>query len=44
MRSLAFAIELRAADRTLTDEEAGIVVERIVDLARERHGAVLRAG
>jgi phenylalanyl-tRNA synthetase beta chain len=43
-RSLAFAIELRAPDRTLTDEEAATVVDRIVALAHERHAAVLRAG
>jgi phenylalanyl-tRNA synthetase beta chain len=43
-RSLAFAIELRAPDRTLTDEEAGAVVARIVGRARDLHDAVLRAG
>jgi phenylalanyl-tRNA synthetase beta chain len=43
-RSLAFAVELRAADRTLTDEEAQAVVERMVAALGERFGASLRTG
>src|SRR5690606_19296937 len=41
-KSLAFALRLRAADRTLTAEETAAVRERIVTLAAERVGAVLR--
>jgi phenylalanyl-tRNA synthetase beta chain len=43
-RSLAFSIELRAPDRTLTDDEAAAVVTRIVATAEERFGATLRSG
>jgi len=43
-RSLAFAVELRAADRTLTDEEAQAVVDRMVAALAERFGASLRTG
>jgi phenylalanyl-tRNA synthetase beta chain len=42
-RSLAFALELRAPDRTLTDEEALAVRDRIVAVLAGRAGAVLRA-
>ncbi len=42
-KSLAFSLRLRAADRTLTTEETAAVRERIVALAAERVGAVLRA-
>jgi phenylalanyl-tRNA synthetase beta chain len=41
-KSLAFALELRAPDRTLTDEEAEAVRHRIVTAAADRVGAVLR--
>ncbi len=41
-KSLAFALRLRAPDRTLTAEETAAVRERIVALAAERVGAVLR--
>jgi phenylalanyl-tRNA synthetase beta chain len=41
-RSLAFALRLRAPDRTLTDEEVASVRTAAVALAEERHGAVLR--
>ncbi|WP_324653099.1 phenylalanine--tRNA ligase subunit beta [Georgenia sp. H159] len=41
-KSLAFALRLRAADRTLTAEETAAVRDRIVTLATERVGAVLR--
>ncbi|GLZ56243.1 phenylalanine--tRNA ligase subunit beta [Actinomycetospora sp. NBRC 106378] len=42
-RSLAFALRLRAPDRTLTLEEAGAARDAAVALAGERHGAALRA-
>jgi len=41
-KSLAFSLRLRAGDRTLTAEETAAVRERIVALAAERVGAVLR--
>ncbi len=43
-RSLAFALELRQADRTLTDEEAQAVIERVVDRVSTQFGATLRSG
>jgi phenylalanyl-tRNA synthetase beta chain len=42
-RSLAFALTLRAPDRTLTGEEASAVRDSAVALAAERTGATLRA-
>ena len=36
-KSLAFAVALRAPDRTLTDEEAAPVVDAIVDGGRGAH-------
>ncbi|HYP22633.1 MAG TPA: phenylalanine--tRNA ligase subunit beta [Actinomycetota bacterium] len=42
-KSLAFALEIRAEDRTLTDEEAMQVRDRIVTALAERAGAELRA-
>jgi phenylalanyl-tRNA synthetase beta chain len=42
-RSLAYAMTLRAPDRTLTGEEAVAVRQRAVALVGERTGAVLRA-
>ncbi|MHB1065278.1 MAG: phenylalanine--tRNA ligase subunit beta [Georgenia sp.] len=42
-KSLAFALRLRAGDRTLTAEETAAVRTRIVDVAGRRVGAVLRA-
>ncbi|MCD2190035.1 phenylalanine--tRNA ligase subunit beta [Actinomycetospora soli] len=42
-RSLAFALRLRAPDRTLTLEEAGAARDAAIALAGERHGATLRA-
>ena len=44
MRSLAFAVELRAPDRTLTDDEARSVIDRMVAAVGDRFGATLRAG
>jgi len=43
-RSLAFALELRERDRTLTDEEAQSVVDRMVMAVTEGFAATLRAG
>lgn len=42
-RSLAFALRLRAADRTLTAEEAAQVRDAVVAEAHRRFGAELRA-
>ena len=41
--SLAFALEFRAPDRTLTDDEVEPVVIAIVDRVRSEFGAELRA-
>ncbi len=41
-KSLAFALELRAPDRSLTGEEAEAVVSRIASALAERFGAELR--
>jgi phenylalanyl-tRNA synthetase beta chain len=43
-KSLAFSIDLRAPDRTLTDEEADAVVGRIAERLASEFGAELRAG
>ncbi len=43
-KSLAFALDLRAHDRTLTDEEVEPAVAEIVDVVASRFGGVLRAG
>ena len=43
-KSLAFTLDLRAPDRTLTGEETDPVVERIVRRLRDDFGAELRAG
>jgi phenylalanyl-tRNA synthetase beta chain len=43
-KSLAFSIDLRAPDRTLTDEEADAVVRRIAERLASEFGAELRAG
>jgi len=43
-KSLAFSLDLRAPDRTLTDEEAQEIVDRIVDELARHFGAKLRAG
>ncbi len=42
-KSLAFALEFRASDRTLTDEEVEPVIGAIVDRLRAELGAELRA-
>ena len=41
-KSLAFSLELRAEDKTMTDEEALAVRDRIVNVLAERVGAQLR--
>jgi phenylalanyl-tRNA synthetase beta chain len=43
-KSLAFALDLRAPDRTLTDDEADRVVGAVADRLRDGFGAELRAG
>jgi phenylalanyl-tRNA synthetase beta chain len=43
-RSLAFSLDIRSPDRTLTDEEADVVVQRIVARLAADFGARLRAG
>lgn len=43
-KSLAFSMDLRAHDRTLTDEEADAVVRRIAERLATEFGAELRAG
>jgi phenylalanyl-tRNA synthetase beta chain len=43
-RSLAFSIDFRAPDRTLTDEEADRAVAAIVERLSRDYGATLRAG
>ncbi len=42
-KSLAYALRFRAADRTLTVEEASAARDAAVALAGERTGAVLRS-
>jgi len=41
-RSLAFSLRLQAADRTLTDEEVGVVRQRCIDAVESSHSATLR--
>jgi phenylalanyl-tRNA synthetase beta chain len=43
-KSLAFALDFRAPDRTLTGEETDPVVERIAGRIRSELGGTLRAG
>jgi phenylalanyl-tRNA synthetase beta chain len=43
-KSFAFSLDLRARDRTLTDEEADAVVRRIAERLSSEFGAELRAG
>jgi len=44
MKSLAFGVDLRAPDRTLSGEEAAEAVARIVERLRRDFGAELRSG
>ncbi len=41
-KSLAFSLELRADDRTLTDEEAEQVMGKVLSALAEKHGIALR--
>ena len=41
-RSLAFSLRLQAADRTLTDEEVGVVRQRCIEAVESSHPASLR--
>ncbi|MEA2516276.1 MAG: phenylalanyl-tRNA synthetase beta chain, partial [Actinomycetota bacterium] len=41
-KSLAYALRLQVADRTLTDQETAAVVDRIMSSLQERFGAELR--
>jgi phenylalanyl-tRNA synthetase beta chain len=41
-KSVAYSIVFRAADRTLTDDEAGKAMEKIVNALSEKLGAQLR--
>ena len=43
-KSLAFSVDFRAADRTLTDEEADVAVAAIVERLSSEVGARLRSG
>ncbi|HYF11556.1 MAG TPA: phenylalanine--tRNA ligase subunit beta [Actinomycetota bacterium] len=43
-KSLAFSVDLRAADRTLTDADAKAAVDRIAERLRASFGAELRSG
>jgi phenylalanyl-tRNA synthetase beta chain len=43
-KSLAFSVDFRAADRTLTDEEADVAVAAIVERLSSEIGARLRSG
>jgi phenylalanyl-tRNA synthetase beta chain len=42
-KSIAFAVSFQSAERTLTDEDAATLREKIVDALSERFGAELRA-
>ena len=41
-KSMAFALELRADDRTLTDTDSEQVVSKILDALKAQIGAILR--
>ena len=41
-KSVAFSLELRADDRTLTDEDSVNTVNRVLDALREKLDVVLR--
>jgi phenylalanyl-tRNA synthetase beta chain len=42
-KSVAFRVEFRSPERTLTDDEAAALRQKIVDVLSERFGAELRA-
>ena len=41
-KSLAFALELRADDRTLTDADSEAVMAKVLEALQQRCGAILR--
>ena len=41
-KSTAFALKLRADDRTLTDDEADATVQKVLAIVAEKHNAVIR--
>ena len=41
-KSLAFSLELRADDRTLTDTDSESVMSKVLDALQEKCGAILR--
>jgi phenylalanyl-tRNA synthetase beta chain len=43
-KSIAFRVEFRSPEGTLTDEQAAELRQRVVDTLRERYGAELRSG
>ena len=43
VRSLAFSMRLQAKDKTLTDEEVGVVRQRCIEAVESAHPASLRA-
>jgi len=43
-KNVGYAVEFRAADRTLASEEVDALVRRIAEVLRRTHGAELRAG
>jgi phenylalanyl-tRNA synthetase beta chain len=43
-KSLAFSVEFQSAERTLSDEDAAGLRQRIADALRERFDAELRSG
>ena len=42
-KSIAFRVEFQSPERTLSDEDAAVLRDRIVAAVRERFGAELRA-
>ncbi|MBE5771110.1 MAG: hypothetical protein E7336_07060, partial [Clostridiales bacterium] len=42
-KSVAFALTIRAADHTLTEEEINRVTDKALKIAKEKFNAVLRA-
>ena len=43
-KSIAFSVAFQSAERTLSDEDAASLREKISDALAERFGAVLRSG
>jgi phenylalanyl-tRNA synthetase beta chain len=44
MKSIAFSVAFQSPERTLSDEDAAGLRQKIVDVLAERFGAVLRSG